>query len=136
MTDNKSQSTSGILVQAISRIKAISFTPKKQPVRGCFHPGVSSISRENIQLTEKGPITGQEMIKAMLLYIWPKDDEAIRNRVSLAVGLLVGAKIMNVAVPFIFKYSVDYLNVGNTLNMNSAPETIVTVATSLLLGCK
>lgn len=75
------------------------------------------------------------MIKAMLLYIWPKDDDTIRNRVSLAVGLLIGAKVMNVGVPFIFKYAVDYLNVGNNLNMDSAPATVLTVATSLLLGC-
>ncbi|GJQ70213.1 ABCB7 [Trypoxylus dichotomus] len=128
------RSSSGVLARAITRIKAFSPAPKSQPVRGCFHPGASGLSRENIQLTDKGPITGQEMIKAMLLYIWPKDDAAIRNRVSLAVSLLVGAKIMNVAVPFIFKYSVDYLNVGSTLNMDSAPATVLTVATSLLLG--
>lgn len=96
---------------------------------------MSSLGRESIQLTDKGPVTGQEMIKAMLLYIWPKDDAAIRNRVTLAVSLLVGAKIMNVTVPFIFKYAVDYLNVDHTLNMNSAPTTVLTVATSLLLGC-
>ncbi|KRT84924.1 ABC transporter ATP-binding protein [Oryctes borbonicus] len=128
------RSGSGVLARAITRIKVFSPAPKSQPARGCFHPGVSGLSRETIQLTDKGPVTGQEMIKAMLLYIWPKDDDAIRNRVSLAVGLLVGAKIMNVTVPFIFKYAVDYLNVGNTLNMDSAPATVFTVTTSLLLG--
>lgn len=74
----------------------------------------------------------------MVQYIWPKDDKGIRNRVMLAVGLLMGAKILNVTVPFIFKYSVDYLNANSyiNLNMESAPETVATVATSLLLGCK
>lgn len=76
------------------------------------------------------------MIHAMLKYIWPKDDKAVRDRVKVALSLLVVAKLLNVTVPFIFKYSVDYLNVGGTLNMETAPETVVTVATSLLLGCK
>lgn len=76
------------------------------------------------------------MIKGMLQYIWPKDDKAIRDRVTLAVGLLIGAKLVNVSVPFIFKYSIDYLNSAGTLNLNSAPSTVAAVATSLLIGCK
>lgn len=43
---------------------------------------------------------------------------------------------MNVTVPFIFKYSVDYLNAGAALNMDTAPQTVATVAISLLLGCR
>ncbi|KAK9729980.1 hypothetical protein QE152_g15604 [Popillia japonica] len=106
VADSK-RGNSGILTKALTRIKLFAPTPRSQPVRGCFHPGASALSSESIQLTEKGPVTGQEMIKAMLLYIWPKDDETIRNRVSLAVGLLIGAKVMNVGVPFIFKYAVE-----------------------------
>lgn len=94
------------------------------------------MSRETIPLGNAKVVTGQEMIKAMLRYIWPADDKAIRERVSLAVGLLISAKLMNIAVPFTFKYAVDYLNSGATLNMGTAPETILTVATSILLGCK
>lgn len=74
------------------------------------------------------------MVTGMLKYIWPADDRAIRQRVALSVGLLISAKLMNVAVPFIFKYSVDYLNAGSTLNMDSAPEAVLTVATTMLLG--
>lgn len=76
------------------------------------------------------------MIQAMLQYIWPPDDKAIRKRVMLAVQLLIGAKLLNVAVPFIFKYGVDALNTGGTLNMNTPSDTVLTVATSLLIGCK
>lgn len=105
-------------------------------MRGCFHPGASALSREVIPLKDGKTVTGIQMIQAMLKYIWPKDDTAVRDRVKLAVLLLVGAKLMNVTVPFIFKYSVDYLNVGGTLNMETAPATVATVASSLLLGCK
>lgn len=45
-------------------------------------------------------------------------------------------------VPFIFKYAIDILNdqymstTGTTiLNMETAPETVATVITSLLIGC-
>lgn len=76
------------------------------------------------------------MIAAMLKYIWPSDDPIIRNRVKTAVGLLIGAKMLNVCVPFIFKYSVDYLNAGQSLTMTTPQDTILTVVTSLLLGCK
>lgn len=76
------------------------------------------------------------MIVAMLQYIWPKEDKAVRDRVKLAVGLLIGAKVVNVAVPFLFKYSVDYLNVAGQLNVETAANTASTVAVSLLLGCR
>ncbi|XP_050313209.1 iron-sulfur clusters transporter ABCB7, mitochondrial-like [Anthonomus grandis grandis] len=76
------------------------------------------------------------MIKGMWQYIWPSDNKDIRDRVKLAVSLLIGAKLMNVCVPFIFKYAIDYLNVQawSVLTMETAPETVGTVATSLLLG--
>lgn len=60
----------------------------------------------------------------------------IRDRVKLALGLLVAAKVMNVSVPFIFKYAVDYLNMAGTMNMDSGPAAVTTVATSIMLGCK
>ncbi|XP_076168822.1 ATP binding cassette subfamily B member 7 isoform X2 [Ptiloglossa arizonensis] len=81
------------------------------------------------------------MIKAMLRYIWPEDDPRIRKRVMVAVGLLIGAKVLTVAVPFIFKYGVDTLNAHSIatsgdaiLSLGTAPETVATVATSLLIG--
>ncbi|XP_057670426.1 iron-sulfur clusters transporter ABCB7, mitochondrial isoform X2 [Diorhabda carinulata] len=123
----------GILAGIIS--KTNNSAPKPQPIRGCFHPGASALARESIPLKNHTPVTGIQMIQSMLQYIWPANDQYLRNRVKLAVSLLVGAKLMNVCVPFIFKYSVDYLNVGHTLNMDTAPETVATIATSLLLGC-
>ncbi|XP_076753471.1 iron-sulfur clusters transporter ABCB7, mitochondrial-like [Xylocopa sonorina] len=112
-----------------------------QQKRDCFHPGVSSLSAESIDLQEGKSVTSLNMIKAMLRYIWPEDDSEIRKRVKIALSLLIGAKVLNVAVPFIFKYAVDTLNsqhavtTGNALlNMETAPETVATVATSLLIG--
>lgn len=113
----------------------------QQQKRDCFHPGVTSLNREGIEFQEKESVTSSNMIKAMLRYIWPTDDPEIRKRVKVAVSLLVGAKVLNVAVPFIFKYAIDTLNtrhVANTgnalLSLDTAPETVATVATSLLVG--
>lgn len=54
-------------------------------------------------------------------------------RVMISMSLLVGSKVLNVAVPFLFKGAVDTLGV---LNMNSAPETILAVSSSMLIGCE
>lgn len=50
-----------------------------------------------------------------------------------SLGLLAGAKVMTICVPFLFKGAVDNLGV---LSMASAPETVLTMTTSLLIGCK
>lgn len=76
-------------------------------------------------------ITSTDMLKAMMAYIWPKNDELIRKRVKISLGLLVGSKLVNVSVPFLFKAIVDHLNV---LSMDTGPEATVAVATSLIIG--
>nr|ASS36017.1 ABCB7 [Samia ricini] len=109
--------------------------------RDCFHPGASVLSREDINLGDAKPVSGTDMIRGMLEYVWPKDNEAIRNRVMLSLSLLFGAKVMNVSVPFLFKYAVDEVNQGLTtpagdalLSMATVPQALSTTAFSLLLG--
>ncbi|VEN51255.1 unnamed protein product, partial [Callosobruchus maculatus] len=127
------QPSTGGSILALALKQGPQTAPKSQPVRGCFHPGASVISRETLPLDNQ-KVTGTQMVQAMLQYIWPKNDQQIRDRVKLSVALLVSAKVVNVSVPFLFKYVVDYLNVNSTLNMESAPTTVATVATTLLLG--
>ncbi|KAK6196944.1 hypothetical protein LQW54_011029 [Pestalotiopsis sp. IQ-011] len=60
------------------------------------------------------------IIKEMAHYLWPKDSLSTKLRVGIAVSLLVGAKVLNVQVPFYFKNIVDAMNLdvgamgGNT----------------------
>ncbi|KAK6516606.1 Iron-sulfur clusters transporter atm1, mitochondrial [Arthrobotrys conoides] len=54
------------------------------------------------------------ILKDMVHYIWPKDNLGTRVRVGLALGLLIGAKLLNVQVPFYFKSIVDSLNIDFT----------------------
>ncbi|XP_046960162.1 uncharacterized protein LOC124530194 isoform X3 [Vanessa cardui] len=95
----------------------------------------------DISLGGAKPVTGTDMIRGMLAYVWPKDNEMIRKRVMLSLSLLFGAKVMNVTVPFLFKYAVDEVNLLTTtptgdalLGMATVPQALGTSAFSLLVG--
>uniref|UniRef100_A0A8C7SR73 Iron-sulfur clusters transporter ABCB7, mitochondrial n=1 Tax=Oncorhynchus mykiss TaxID=8022 RepID=A0A8C7SR73_ONCMY len=84
-----------------------------------------------------GPkVNSRTILSNMLSYVWPKDRPDLRARVAIALGLLAGAKMTNVMVPFMFKYAVDELNglSGHMLNLSDAPSTVATVATAVLIG--
>ncbi|XP_037906065.1 ATP-binding cassette sub-family B member 7, mitochondrial isoform X2 [Hermetia illucens] len=93
--------------------------------------GTASIARESLGNINAPEVTSQDMLKAMMAYIWPKDDEMVKKRVMISLSLLIGSKVLNVCVPFLFKEGIDTLNV---LNMNSAPETAMALSLSLLIG--
>ncbi|CAH1738653.1 unnamed protein product [Aphis gossypii] len=105
----------------------------------CYHIGGAHV-KENLPVIEPNSVTGKDMILGMLQYIWPKDDVTIRKRVTLALGLLAAAKMLNVSVPFLLKYAMDDLNeklgpgADTLLTMDSAPETVLTVAATLLIS--
>ncbi|XP_070994665.1 iron-sulfur clusters transporter ABCB7, mitochondrial [Oncorhynchus clarkii lewisi] len=81
-------------------------------------------------------VNSRTILSNMLSYVWPKDRPDLRARVAIALGLLAGAKMTNVMVPFMFKYAVDELNglSGHMLNLSDAPSTVATVATAVLIG--
>ncbi|APA13456.1 hypothetical protein sscle_11g082260 [Sclerotinia sclerotiorum 1980 UF-70] len=70
------------------------------------------------------------IIKEMSQYLWPKDNMGTRLRVGLSLGLLVGAKVLNVQVPFYFKSIVDAMNV----DFAALGGTATTVAGSMILA--
>ncbi|XP_043464236.1 iron-sulfur clusters transporter ABCB7, mitochondrial [Leptopilina heterotoma] len=100
--------------------------------RHCFHPGISNLDREGIGVRNSTSITTSQMITAMFSHIWPKNEKDIRNRVKIAISLLIGAKILNVSVPFLFKYGID--SMSTTQSLGSSPEAIAAVATSIFVG--
>ncbi|XP_050542303.1 iron-sulfur clusters transporter ABCB7, mitochondrial [Daktulosphaira vitifoliae] len=105
----------------------------------CYHIGGAHV-KESMPVMETSSVTGKEMMMGMLQYIWPKNDSSIRKRVTLAMGLLATAKILNVSVPFLLKFAIDELNVNMgpggeaLLTLNTAPETAFTLATTLLIS--
>ena len=81
--------------------------------------------------------TAQEQRKAdwaimreMSRYLWPKDNLGTKLRVGLAVALLVGAKVLNVQVPFYFKSIVDAMNI----DVAAVGGTATTIAGSMIIA--
>ncbi|CAO1326846.1 unnamed protein product [Diamesa tonsa] len=103
---------------------------QQQQKRHCFHPG-PAYSSENIGNINAPAVTSTQMLRAMMAYIWPKDNDFIRKRVVLSLSLLGGAKVLNVCVPFLFKDAIDSLNI---LQMGTPAETSLAVISSVLIG--
>ena len=53
---------------------------------------------------------GMRALRGLLPYLWPHDALELRLRVVAALALLVGAKMVNIAVPFLYKHAVDTLS--------------------------
>jgi len=95
--------------------------------------GGDTLKKEDVKGVVK-EVTGKDMIKSMGSYIWPDNDKGVKARVVAAMGLLVGAKVINTSVPFIFSYAVDTLNNANQLSLATPESTVATLVTSALLG--
>ncbi|KAJ5823605.1 ABC transporter integral membrane type 1 [Penicillium robsamsonii] len=70
------------------------------------------------------------IMKEMAKYLWPKDDWGTKLRVGTALSLLIGAKILNVEIPFYFKNIVDSMNV----DFATVGGTAYTVAGSMIIA--
>ncbi|KAF4892843.1 Iron-sulfur clusters transporter ATM1 [Colletotrichum viniferum] len=70
------------------------------------------------------------IMKEMSRYLWPKDSLSTKVRVGLAVSLLIGAKVLNVQVPFYFKSIVDAMNI----DFGATGGTAVAIAGSMILA--
>lgn len=70
------------------------------------------------------------IIREMSRYLWPKDNLDTKARVGIAVSLLIGAKLLNVQVPFYFKSIVDSMNI----DFATVGGTAVTVAGSMIVA--
>ncbi|KAK5625111.1 hypothetical protein RRF57_000827 [Xylaria bambusicola] len=72
------------------------------------------------------------IMKQMAHYLWPSGPGSMdtKVRVSIAVALLVGAKVLNVQVPFYFKSIVDAMNV----DLGATGGTAAAIAGSMILA--
>lgn len=70
------------------------------------------------------------IMKDLAKYLWPKGDWGTKIRVGTALTLLVGAKILNVEVPFYFKNIVDSMNI----DFATVGGTAYTVAGSMIIA--
>ena len=74
------------------------------------------------------------IIRELMKHMWPPNDQpdsyALKTRVSGALALLVGAKIVNMEVPFIFKILIDHFEI----NPLATETVILSVPIALVLG--
>ncbi|TVY16747.1 Mitochondrial iron-sulfur clusters transporter ATM1 [Lachnellula arida] len=122
--------------QALRQPRAADDIPGTKP-ETARKPGPASPTdtrKDPLALADK---TNQEQRKAdwaimkeMAQYLWPKDSLGTRFRVGLAVALLLGAKVLNVQVPFYFKSIVDSMNI----DFVAVGGTATTVAGSMILA--
>ncbi|GMN23254.1 hypothetical protein TIFTF001_000044 [Ficus carica] len=86
-------------------------------------------------VVRKGPQDEQvadiKILRTLAGYLWMKDNPEFRWRVVAALGFLVGAKVLNVQVPFLFKLAVDWLT---TATGNAGALASFTTANSTLLA--
>lgn len=65
-----------------------------------------------------------KILKNLVHYIWPKGNNRVKARVVIALLLLIGAKLLNVQVPFFFKDAVDSMNVDWSDSTVALPAAI------------
>ncbi|XP_024975864.1 ABC transporter B family member 25, mitochondrial-like [Cynara cardunculus var. scolymus] len=86
---------------------------------------------EGKDLIMKGEqINNAKILSTLAKYLWMKDNMEFRLRVLTAMGFLVGAKVLNVQVPFLFKLAVDWLTTA-TGNPSSLSEFAAANSTAL-----
>lgn len=94
--------------------------------------GAKQVVKQNISRDAKvDQIPDMKMLTTLAKYLWSKDNLEFRLRVIAALGFLVGAKVLNVQVPFLFKLAVDWLT---TATGNANALTSFTAANSYMLA--
>ncbi|THU57980.1 hypothetical protein C4D60_Mb03t09300 [Musa balbisiana] len=101
-------------------------TVSKLPVNG------AGIKKQKDVVKKYSPdeqIADMTILRTLAKYLWLKDNYEFHLRVLLSLGLLVGAKVINVQVPFLFKLAVDWLSVaaGSVNSLASFTETNATL---------
>ena len=77
------------------------------------------------------------IISRLVPYLWPEGEGKLRARVVFSVACLLGGKILNVQVPFLFKSAVDTLSEasrGVSDAVAAAPDMVVAAPLAVLLG--
>lgn len=106
---------------------------KQQGLRpaGLPQPAVSDpMFTENVKSNQEQRKADWAIMKEMTKYIWPKNNMGTKVRVGGSLILLIGAKVLNVQVPFFFKSIVDSMNV----DWLAASGTAWTVAGTMIIA--
>ncbi|KAL6957440.1 ABC transporter B member 25 [Sarracenia purpurea var. burkii] len=94
----------------------------KQGETTAVEKGVASVTQ----------VADTKILSTLVKYLWMKDNFEFRLRVIAALGFLVGSKVLNVQVPFLFKLAVDWLTTA-TGNASALASFTTANATALAL---
>lgn len=114
------------LPQMIDDVSGTKSIPTKRPIP---KPRIDPLALED-KTSKQQRKANWAIIKEMMKYVWPKDNLGTRVRVGVAFALLVGAKVLNVQVPFYFKSIIDAMNI----DFAAVGGTATTVAGSMILA--
>ncbi|XP_058075257.1 ABC transporter B family member 25, mitochondrial-like isoform X2 [Magnolia sinica] len=109
------------------------FSTSTSDVMGTKQVGSGKLTQN--KLVKKEPaeeqVADMKILQTLAKYLWLKDNLEFRLRVMMALGLLVGAKVLNVQVPFLFKLAIDWLS---TVTGSANTLASFTAANSTLLA--
>lgn len=105
--------------------------------RYAFHHGPNEMPNGKQATSQQ--ISGKEIIKEMLRYVWPKNRPEVKRRVLLSLALLITGKIVSIQAPILFKNAIDVMNEGagdkkKLFNLDTPRDTVFTMACALILG--
>lgn len=81
-------------------------------------------------LESESAMADMKILRTLAGYLWMRDNPEFRFRVITALGFLVGAKVLNVQVPFLFKLAVDWL--ASATGTGASMSTFVAANPSLV----
>ena len=85
---------------------------------------------KQIKTVANSDMADMKILRTLAGYLWMRDNPEFRFRVITALGFLVGAKVLNVQVPFLFKLAVDWL--GSATGSGASMSTFVAANPSLV----
>jgi ATP-binding cassette, subfamily B (MDR/TAP), member 7 len=103
--------TASIKAEVSKSIKPESFDSSKKVAKPATTDDKDTLLAEQTVSNKEQRRVDLAILKEMARYLWPKGEFGTKLRVSSALALLVGAKILNVEVPFYFKSIVDSMNI-------------------------
>ncbi|KAM3525343.1 hypothetical protein NHJ13051_004038 [Beauveria bassiana] len=131
---SSSQSSTRLLRTTAAPRRPQATPPPKTAAPSTTKPATAAKNKDPLLLPDKTVAEQRKadwaIMKEMSRYLWPKDNLGTKLRVSLAVALLIGAKVLNVQVPFYFKSIVDSMNI----DVAAVGGTATTVAGAMILG--
>ncbi|KHJ75288.1 hypothetical protein OESDEN_25096, partial [Oesophagostomum dentatum] len=83
-------------------------------------------------------LSGWQVVRHLVAFVWPKGNRAIKKRVLVALCLLIGAKLANVSVPFLYRDVINFYNdkapTFLRLTFDTVPNAILTAGVCIIIA--